>query len=98
MVSISRDRRDMRAGFNRRAGRSDTRCGRWRNRHARPGTPAIARFRLAAYLLSLTRVGMRPMMAMRMTKRPQKIAERTGFDRIAEAQKPDDGKGQKQPR
>jgi len=38
------------------------------------------------------------MMTMRMTKRPQKSTERTGFDSIAEAQKPDDGDVQKQPR
>jgi len=98
MVSVSRDRRDMRAGFNRRPGRSNARCGRWRNRHACPRTFAIVRFRLAAYLLSLTRAGMRPVVAMRMTKRPQKSTERTSFDSIAEAQKPDDGEGQKQPR
>jgi len=34
---------------------------------------------------------------MRMTKRPQKSTKRTSFDRIAQAQKSDDGKRQKQP-
>ena len=96
MVSISRDGRDMRAGFNRRSGRSDARCDR--RRHPYPRAFAIGRFRLTNDLLSFTRAGMKPMMTMGMTKRSQKSTERTSFDSTAEAQKPDGEKGQKQPR
>jgi hypothetical protein len=97
MVQIWCDRRGMRVGFNSHIGRSDVRCGRWRNRGVYPTTFTIARPGLAAHLLSLTVAGMRPVMAMRMTKPPQEGTKRTSFDSIAKAQKPDDGKRQKQP-
>jgi len=88
----------MRAGFNRRPGRSDARCDRWRNRCVYIMALAVVHFRLAVQLWSLTVAGMRPMMPMRMSKRPQKSAKRTGLDNIAEAQKREHGKSQNQPR
>ena len=97
MVNISRDSRGTRPGFNRRSGRSNARSDRWRNGCVCPVAFAIIRYSLAACLRSLTVSGMRPMVAMRMTKRPQKSTKRTSFDRIAQAQKSDDGKRQKQP-
>src|SRR5207302_11256011 len=97
MVAISRDSRATRPGFNRRSGRCNTRSDRWRNGCVCAVAFAIIRYRLAACLRSLTVSGMRPMVAMRMTKRPQKSTNRTGFDRIAQAQKPDDDRRQKEP-